>query len=147
MYGQPILDSLPCFPGIRLPQLPSPTVAHRLQPPNENKEKYMDAMNRETDREGLAAETGMVADFGVAQPGSPADEMGTSVSAPSGGVGALDPGGDADEAGDTQVHDRGIVDEQTMPLGDALKPRLTHDIDPDKSNVAGPTSMGEGNNR
>ena len=106
----------------------------------------MDQANRETVDEGLGAETGMVADIGVASPGSPADEMGTTVMPPSGGVAALDVGGGGDQTGDDQRHDRGIVDEQAMPLGDALKPRLMQDVDPQTSNISGPTPMEEGNN-
>lgn len=92
----------------------------------------------------LGANTGMVADFGVAQPGSPADAMGTSVPAPSGGVGALDVGEGGDTTGDDQKHDHGIVDEQMQKSGETLKPRLTSDVEPGTSNLAGPTDMEEG---
>ena len=94
-----------------------------------------------------AANTGFTTDFGVASPGSPADEMGLDVMPPSGDVGAFDPAAEQSLEGDDQEHDRGIVAETSPPLQEALRPRLVEDVEPDKSNVSGPTQAEEGRPR
>jgi len=107
----------------------------------------MNADDKRAMPETTGADTGFTTDFGVASPGSPADAMGSTVMPPSGGVGAADPGGDTSVEGDDQSHDHGLVDEGTQPVPDALKPRLVDDIDPNTSNIAGPTTMEEGRDR
>jgi hypothetical protein len=97
----------------------------------------MDTNEQDMEREGLGADTGMIADIGTAQPGSPADQMGMSVPPPSGGVGALDVGAGDGQTGDDQKHDLGIVDETNLSAREALKPRLVEDIDPERSNLSG----------
>ena len=94
--------------------------------------------------ESTGADTGFTTNFGVAQPGSPADAMGTTPLPPSAGVGGADPADDAALEGDDQAHDRGIVQETALPAGSALKPRLVDDVDPGSSNVSGPTPLEEG---
>ena len=93
------------------------------------------------------ADTGFTTNVGVPSPGSPADEMGTDVMPPSGGLGAADPAAGEDLTGDNQEQDRGLVDEGSAPAGRALKPRLVQDIDPGTSNVSGPTRSEEGSER
>ena len=89
------------------------------------------------------ADTGFTTNVGVPSPGSPADEMGTDVMPPSGGVGAADPAAGEDLAGDEQGYDRGLVDEASAPVDRAMKPRFVQDIDPGTSNVSGPTRTEE----
>ena len=100
--------------------------------------------NADAARGATGAETGFTADFGVASPGSPADAMGLDVPAPSGDVGAGDPGGGQSLEGDDQEHDRGIVQEASTPAADALKPRMVEDSEPGRSNISGPTPLEEG---
>ena len=90
------------------------------------------------------ADTGFTTNVGVPSPGSPADEMGTDVMPPSGGVGVADPAAGEDVTGDNQAQDRGLVDEGAPATGGRLKPRLVEDIDPGTSNVSGPTRTEEG---
>ena len=90
------------------------------------------------------AETGFTTDFGVASPGSPADAMGLDAPAPSGDVGGADPGAGQALEGDDQEHDRGIVEEAAGGATDSLKPRLMEDVEPQRSNLSGPTPFEEG---
>ena len=103
--------------------------------------------NLEPTKETTGADTGFTTNIGVPSPGSPAGEMGTDVLPPSGGVGAADPGGDTALEGDDQEHERGLIDEGIPPTGGALKPRLVEDIEPDRSNISGPTPLEEGQDR
>ena len=100
--------------------------------------------NSDATQGATGADTGFMADFGVAPPGSPADAMGLNVPPPSGDVGAADPGTGQSLEGDDQEHDRGIVQEGSTPASQALKPRLVEDIDPGRSDISGPTPMEEG---
>ena len=96
-----------------------------------------------TGNESTAADTGFTPNFSVASPGSPGDAMGTTPLSPSGGLGAADPGGDSSIAGDDQIHDLGLVQDNPSVGEAALKPRLVDDIDPARSNVSGPTRTEE----
>ncbi len=94
------------------------------------------------------ADTGFNTNLGIANPGSPADEMGTTVMPSSGGVGEADPMAHDALSGDEQGRDLGIVDEGSqVPAGEQLRQRLTSDIDPQHSNVSGPTNFEEGRNQ
>ena len=91
--------------------------------------------------EPTGSDTGFTTNVGFPNPGSPGEGMGMPAPAPSGGVGAADPGGGQDVTGDTQEHERGIVDEGAVPLEEALKPRMVEDTDPQHSNISGPTPV------
>jgi hypothetical protein len=104
----------------------------------------MEKNANQTDDLTTGADTGFTTDFGVAQPGSPADAMGTTVPAPSGDVGAADPGAGSSLDGNDQSQDRGLVTEGSMSMGDAHRPRLVDDVNPDRSNISGPTPLEEG---
>ena len=97
-----------------------------------------------TGSEATGADTGFTTNVGTPLPGSPADAMGLDVMPPSGGVGAADPGTGEDLTGDDQEHDRNLVDEGGIVTASDLKPRLVEDINPEVSNVSGPTPLEEG---
>ncbi len=94
--------------------------------------------------ETTGADTGFTTNIGVASPGSPADEMGADVMPASGEVGAADPEAGTALTGDSEGHNRGLIDEGRPPAGGTLRPHLVQDDEPQRSNISGLTPLEEG---